>query len=270
MTGTVLGSAPRTDFLTCTVGGIAQHRRQWSHPESQQGPAEKQWRWLWAPSGSMTVLWAGTSDSVGRWTNTKGCPSSGPHSERSGTCLDADFMRRLALRSSRTELDRRARNSTLWAAISLHWFGWGWQDPISLLLPLPGPVWSEAEPASSCSSPRRPISSSRRGCTSSSVSSPTPGRWAGVLGPTAQGLCRAPTWARNKARCVTPAVTMPPAQPCPPPPQPICCSVQVSHFPFVPTGSGSILGCRTPLLCGCPCGPSGAELLQCRRGNGFR
>lgn len=87
--------------------------------------------------------------------------------------------------------------------------GRGRQDPISLSLPaLAGPVWPEAEPTSSRSSPRWSVFPPWRGGTTPSVPSPTlpppPPPAAGVPGPEAPRPSWAPTQARNKAQCVIP------------------------------------------------------------------
>lgn len=79
---------------------------------------------------------------------------------------------------------------------------------------------------------------------------------AGLPGPAALGLCRAHTWARNKAQCVIPAaVTMPPARPCPPPPQPVCCSAQAFHSSFHSCWLWFHLGLQVPSSLVCPASP---------------
>lgn len=94
-------------------------------------------------------------------------------------------------------------------------------------------------------------------------------RWqaVGLPDPVALGLCRAPTWARNKAQCVIPAaVTMPPAWPCPPSPQ------HNTAFSLLPLFS---LAMVPPLVAG-PLFSEGVALVLARadcshaRGDGFR
>ena len=98
-----------------------------------------------------------------------------------------------------------------WKGAPVVWEGAGRTPLASPFLPLPGPVWPEAEPASSCSSPRRPVSPPWRGGTSRPVPSPTLPRppAVGIPGPEAPGPSWAPTQARNKAQCVIPV-----QQPC--------------------------------------------------------
>lgn len=60
-----------------------------------------------------------------------------------------------------------------WKEAPVVWEGACRTPLVSPFLPLPGPVWPEAEPASSRSSPRRPVSPPWRGGTSRPVPSPT-------------------------------------------------------------------------------------------------
>ena len=128
-----------------------------------------------------------------------------------------------------------------WKGAPVVWEGAGRTPLASPFLPLPGPVWPEAEPASSRSSPRRPVSPPWRGGTSRPVPShpalchhpPFPAPRSGCSGPRSSGpQLGAHAGQEQSSVCYSCVATVPPARPCPPPPSPICCPAQALHPPL--------------------------------------
>lgn len=150
------------------------------------------------PSLALYVLYTGLSEDVGE----RPTPGAAPHLDLALEGPEMDFQ----------------------------WFGREWTEFVGLYF---RPCWAQfCQRCRACCFMQLPQVAhffflERQHFPFSFVSHP----WqAGLPRPAALGLCRAHTWARNKAQCVIPAaVTMPPAQPCPPPPQPISCLAQTFH-----------------------------------------